>query len=135
MIRGRKSAISGFQAPNHQAPAHKPAAPACCPPRCEIAGDFVDLLVLEAILNVCRHDIADGHIRATANYYTVRRNIAVGDHADQTVILSRGQQPDVECRHRLGGSSVAVFRGAKLNVGGHFKEASRRVCSSARPLV
>src|ERR1700746_3623290 len=71
-----------------------------------IAGDFVDDLLLEAVLNVCRHDIADGRIRATAHCRGAWQYCGSEIMPTRRSFSAASKQPDIECRHRLGGISV-----------------------------
>ena len=53
-------------------------------------------LVFVAVLDLTAHDVADRGVRAAAGCHRAHRDVAVGDHADQAVVLLDRQRADVE---------------------------------------
>jgi hypothetical protein len=80
---------------------------------------FVEVLIVVAISDLGRHHIADPAFGTAAHADAADRDIAVGDHADQAVIVGHRQQSDAERRHRLRGILQRVIGSAELNLRRH----------------
>ena len=64
--------------------------------------DVLDALVLKAIFDVLRHRIADARLPVFPLRDGPCNDIAIGDRADQAVVLADGQEADILFRHALG---------------------------------
>src|SRR5439155_24147621 len=78
-----------------------------------------DILILEAVLDLGTHCIADFGIRSFALGHTPDRNIAISDHPDELIILSYRQEASVDLLHKRGGTADGVVRFDWLHVPAH----------------
>jgi len=70
-----------------------------------VPGRLADVLVLEAVLHLRAHGVADvPALRVTALGDGADSDVAVGDHADQPVVVAaHRQRADVQVAHLAGG--------------------------------
>src|SRR5262249_49695055 len=76
------------------------------------AGRSLDSLVVEAGHDVGRHPLGNaGAARVARSRRGAYGDVAIGDHADELIVLpTDGQRPDVELPHPLGRSRNGVCR-------------------------
>src|SRR5215216_155579 len=61
-----------------------------------VRAHFVEILIVVAILYVGCHHVADPSLRTPAHADPADRDVAVGDHADQALVIGYRQQADAE---------------------------------------
>src|SRR4051812_23991304 len=84
-----------------------------------IARDFLDLLIVETVFDVLGHDVTHLGFRPFPLGDTADRDIAIGDHTDQVIILADGKHPGIETRHGLGGLPNCFLWTSDANVPRH----------------
>jgi hypothetical protein len=80
---------------------------------------MVDILVLEAIFHVLGHDLADLRVRALARRQAAHDDVAVGDHADDAIMIADRQVTDVAFRHDLRDFADGLARAGQDHVAAH----------------
>jgi hypothetical protein len=63
--------------------------------------DVVDVLVLEAISDILGHDVGNRRIQPFAGGKAADHDVAVGNHADDPVVIADRHESDVACCHHL----------------------------------
>src|SRR5690606_12292333 len=72
---------------------------------------FVDVLVLEAVTHLVGHDVFHGGVsRVLPDGGGSHRNVAIGDHADQSLTLAHRQGTDIQFIHQLRCTAQAFAR-------------------------
>src|SRR5688572_4067382 len=74
-----------------------------------VLGDMVELLVVEAVLNFRAHYLAHRGVGPLACRDSADGDVAVGDHADQAVVLAHRDRPGVDLLHDLGDLANALL--------------------------
>ena len=78
----------------HRQPAHLEVG--------HVLRDVVEVVVVEAVFDLLAHHVAHLGVRALALRHRAHRDVAVGDHADQAVVLADRQHAGVDLRHQAG---------------------------------
>ena len=68
-----------------------------------VARDVVGVLVVVAELHLAAHDLAHRRQRPPVAADRAHGDVAVGDHADQAVVVADRQRADVDLAHGAGG--------------------------------
>ncbi|MNE83952.1 hypothetical protein D3C80_1808150 [compost metagenome] len=61
---------------------------------------MLNVLILEAVMDVPAHQPADRSIRAEPGRHPANRDVAVGDHADQAIAVVDQYRSAVDARHQ-----------------------------------
>src|SRR5262249_44531946 len=72
-----------------------------------------------AIHHLSAHHFPDRRLRALAGADSADGDIAIGDHADQSVVLADRQHPGVDLRHEPRGIADCLIWVGDLDVAGH----------------
>src|SRR6185503_2398321 len=67
-----------------------------------VLGHVLEILVFEDVLYFLAHDLAHRRVRAFAQRHRADRDVAVGNHAHEPVVLSHRHRAGVDLRHDLG---------------------------------
>src|SRR5262249_8869684 len=84
-----------------------------------ILHDLVEVIVLEAVHYFFAHDVPDRRLRALIGADGADGDVAVGDHADQPVILSDRQHPGVDLSHQARGIADRLIGTGDFDIVGH----------------
>jgi len=84
-----------------------------------IARDFLDLLIIETVFDVLGHDVTHFGFGPFPLGDTADRNVAIGNHAYQVIILANGKDPGIESGHGLGGLPNCFIWTGNANVPRH----------------
>jgi hypothetical protein len=110
-VAERDDADEPLVAVHHRQAAHLQVA--------HVAGNVLQVLVVEAVLDLGAHDIGEARIGALARAHGADRDVAVGDHPDQAVAFAHRQHAGVHVGHQPRRLLDRLVRPDDTHLSGH----------------
>jgi hypothetical protein len=87
--------------------------------RAHVVGDVLDVLVVEAVQDLLAHHVAHGRVGREVARHAAYRDVAVGDHPHEAIVLAHGKRSRVALGHHAGGLADRLVGSCEDNVNGH----------------
>ncbi|SIT57920.1 hypothetical protein BQ8794_50022 [Mesorhizobium prunaredense] len=80
---------------------------------------MLDVFIIEAIFDLKAHDITHLRVRSLTQCYAADRDISIGDHPDQPVVVAHGHHSGVKPAHNFSYFTDGLFGVGDLDIPRH----------------